>query len=121
MKTSKEGVVLIGELLTRYGQGGSCYESKAPSAYHNSFIVVDRTEAWVVETVGRFWAAELVKGNYYIVKGTLTSGMQTLWTNLGDQQTRWSERNSRPVSVEVTSKANQSCLICFCMLLLSCK
>ena len=94
MKTSKEGVVLIGELLTRYGQGGSCYESKATSAYHNSFIVVDRTEAWVVETVGRFWAAELVKGKYYIVKGTLASGMQTLWTNLcsdsplGSQQTR---------------------------------
>lgn len=74
VQTSKEGVVLIGELLAKYGQGGSCYESKVGSAYHNSFLVVDRTEAWVVETAGRFWAAELVKEGVRNISNQLTIG-----------------------------------------------
>ena len=62
VKTAKEGVELLGELLTKYGQGGPCFESKVPSAYQNSFLLADRSEAWVVETAGRHWAAEHVKG-----------------------------------------------------------
>ncbi|XP_052096140.1 secernin-2-like isoform X5 [Mytilus californianus] len=74
VKTSKEGVELIGELLNNYGQGGSCYESTQLSAYHNSFLLADRTEAWVLETAGRFWAAELIKEGVRNISNQLTIG-----------------------------------------------
>ncbi|XP_071158909.1 secernin-3-like isoform X1 [Mytilus edulis] len=74
VKTSKEGVELIGELLAKYGQGGSCYESTQRSAYHNSFLLADRTEAWVLETAGKFWAAELIKEGVRNISNQLTIG-----------------------------------------------
>lgn len=59
-RTSTEAVELIIELLAKYGQGGNCgYEKKF--VYHNSFLIADRTSAWVLETAGPFWAAERVK------------------------------------------------------------
>ena len=52
---------MITSLLGQYGQGGTCYEDSR-FAYHNSFIIADSTEAWVLETAGKFWAAEKVTG-----------------------------------------------------------
>lgn len=44
---------MITGLLERYGQGGSCREDPTPFCYHNTFLLADRTEAWVLETAGR--------------------------------------------------------------------
>ena len=49
-------------LLEQYGQGGPCTDIQPPNSYHNSFIIADPTEAWVVETAGRHWAAEKITG-----------------------------------------------------------
>lgn len=43
---------MITGLLERYGQGGSCREGPPPFCYHNTFLLADRTEAWVLETAG---------------------------------------------------------------------
>jgi secernin len=64
-KTSKEAVDLIVQLLEMYGQGGNCGYEK-PFTYHNSFLIADRTSAWVLETAGEYWAALQVKDVYSI-------------------------------------------------------
>lgn len=59
-KTSDEAMDMMVHLLEAYGQGGNCgYEKKF--TYHNSFLIADRNSAWVLETAGRYWAAEKVK------------------------------------------------------------
>lgn len=57
--SAEEAVSVIGELIERYGQGGSCEEGFVRS-YHNSFIVADPRAAWVVETAGHHWVAKRV-------------------------------------------------------------
>jgi dipeptidase len=60
-KTAAEALTCITSLLEKYGQdacGG--YKNKS-FFYHNSFIIADAQEAWVLEAAGKMWAAEKVK------------------------------------------------------------
>ncbi|MFL5759527.1 MAG: C69 family dipeptidase [Thermomicrobiales bacterium] len=65
-------VRIIGELVERYGQGGSCYAT-GDSSYHNSFIIADPARAWVLETAGRHWVARRVE-NRASISNLLTIG-----------------------------------------------
>ncbi|XP_053309143.1 secernin-2 [Spea bombifrons] len=58
--SAQDAVQVITELLERYGQGGSCREEPEPFIYHNTFLLCDRLEAYVLETAGPYWAAERV-------------------------------------------------------------
>ncbi|MCD6358172.1 MAG: C69 family dipeptidase [Thermoproteales archaeon] len=50
-RTAREAVELIVKLLEEYGQGGNCgYTGRL--YYHNSFLIADPREAWVLETAG---------------------------------------------------------------------
>jgi dipeptidase len=62
--------VLI-DLLGSYGQGGACGYGDKNFFYHNSFIIADKTEAWVLETAGQYWAAKKVN-DYYAISNGLT-------------------------------------------------
>ncbi len=53
-------VEVIIALLEQHGQGGSCGHL-AQRFYHNSFIVADPRDAFVLETVGRMWVVQRVK------------------------------------------------------------
>jgi secernin len=59
--TAAEAVEVIVELLERHGQGGDCGHANR-FYYHNGFVVADAREAYVLETVGRWWAVERVEG-----------------------------------------------------------
>jgi secernin len=59
--TSRQALDVITHLLKEYGQGGNCGFDKK-EYYDNSFIIADPTEAWVLETAGKFWIAEKVSG-----------------------------------------------------------
>ena len=53
--SAKEAVEVILELLSKYGQGGNCGYTKE-SYYDNSFLIMDRNELYVLETVGKSYA-----------------------------------------------------------------
>jgi dipeptidase len=59
-RTAPEALRLITTLLEQYGQSGNngfAHELY----YHNSFLIADPREAWVLETVGYQWVAKQVK------------------------------------------------------------
>jgi len=59
--TAAEAVEVIITLLENHGQGGSCGHL-APRFYHNSFIVADPQDAFVVETMRREWLVARAHG-----------------------------------------------------------
>ena len=59
-KTAKNSLDIIIELLEKHGQGGKCAYD-APMRYHNSFIIADPLEAYILETAGEWWIVENVK------------------------------------------------------------
>lgn len=59
-KTAAEAVDVIIEMLEKYGQGGNC-AFDGEFYYHNTFLVTDPAEAYILETAGPFWALERVQ------------------------------------------------------------
>jgi dipeptidase len=53
-------VEVIAALVERYGQGGSGYFDK-DWPYHNSFLIADRREAYVLEASDRRWALRRIR------------------------------------------------------------
>ncbi|XP_041581675.1 secernin-2 [Vulpes lagopus] len=69
-----EALRVITGLLESYGQGGSCREDPTPFCYHNTFLLADRTEAWVLETAGRLWAAQRIQEGARNISNQLSIG-----------------------------------------------
>ena len=64
-KSAKEALEFITGLVEQGLQGGN--GSKSHKLYYfSSFIIADPKEAWVLETVGREWAAKKIEGVYSI-------------------------------------------------------
>lgn len=58
--SARRGVEVITELLETYGQGGPALPG-TNVGYHNSYLLADPTEAWILETSGKRWAAKQVR------------------------------------------------------------
>ena len=71
-RNAESAMETIIDLLEKYGQGGNCGYAH-PFYYYNSYLICDPKEAWVLETVGREWAAEKVQDVRSISNG-LTIG-----------------------------------------------
>lgn len=69
-RNSYEALIFMIKCLEEFGQGGNC-GFKSKTYYHNSFIICDPREAWVLETAGKYWAAEKVK-NVKSISNALT-------------------------------------------------
>jgi dipeptidase len=60
--SAREALATVIELLERYGQGGSgIYRGGTAGGYHNSYIIADAREAYVLETSARHWVYRQVE------------------------------------------------------------
>lgn len=55
--SAREAVEVISTLLKAHGQGGRMGYRHRGFSYASSFLIADRSEAWVLETAGSVWAA----------------------------------------------------------------
>ena len=69
---AKESLQVITSLLEEFGQGGPCAEGDSSFVYHNSFLIADSKEAWVLETAGRNWVAKHISKGARNISNTLT-------------------------------------------------
>jgi len=69
--SAREALQVIVELMGEYGQGGNCAEHFAMN-YHNSYLLADRDEAWVLETAGPYWVAEKITSGTRSISNSLS-------------------------------------------------
>jgi secernin len=70
-KSAQEALNLICNLLDTYGQGGSCGQNMR-WYYHNSFLITDHEETWVLETAGKWWIAQKIKDGVRNISNNLS-------------------------------------------------
>ncbi|MHA1298872.1 MAG: C69 family dipeptidase [Candidatus Helarchaeota archaeon] len=70
-ETAEEALNVIIQLLEEFGQGGDCAEGGGMT-YHNSFIIADSKEAWVLETADKWWVAERIRDNVRNISNELS-------------------------------------------------
>jgi secernin len=60
-KTARDAIDVITYLLENYRQGGACAYEDPSWMYHNSFLIADPKEAYVLEAADVWWIVERVK------------------------------------------------------------
>ena len=74
-RNSQEAIHVLVQMLVDFGQGGICGYHDKKMIYHNSYIIADPHEAWVLETAAHLWAARKVRDIASISNG-LTIGAE---------------------------------------------
>ena len=118
--TAGEAVEVMTRALARYGQGGDCGYLR-PSYYHNSFIITDAHEAFVLETIDREWLLERARGvrtisNRYSIEqqaDRISAGLPSLLHSYGWRESavsNYAELIADPVTAHIgNARARQAC------------
>jgi dipeptidase len=70
--SAAESTGVIGELIETFGQGGRCSYENPGLSYHNSFLIADHREAWVVEAAGKRVARKRISEGVYAISNDVT-------------------------------------------------
>ncbi|GAA2614605.1 C69 family dipeptidase [Streptomyces axinellae] len=101
--TAREALEVITTLLERHGQWGSAMVGVAhdEGSYDNAFVIADPREAWVLETLGRNWAARRVSSGVAPVSNELSLRTDADLTSRGlrDAATAAGWPADRPVDI----------------------
>ncbi|RMD73956.1 MAG: acyl-CoA--6-aminopenicillanic acid acyltransferase, partial [Bacteroidetes bacterium] len=71
-QTAESAVNTIVALLERYGQDACGGYTNRSFFYHNSFLIADPREVWLLETVDRLWAARRIAQGAVSISNGLT-------------------------------------------------
>jgi dipeptidase len=74
-RNAQEAIHVIVQMLVDFGQGGICGYYDKKMVYHNSYIIADPKEAWVLETAAHLWVARKIRDMASISNG-LTIGAE---------------------------------------------
>ena len=72
--TASDAMEKMIHLLEKFGQGGGCAYNDPSWMYHNSFIITDPKEAFVLETADKWWIVEKVQDVRSISNGITIRG-----------------------------------------------
>ncbi|MEK7403829.1 MAG: C69 family dipeptidase, partial [Acidobacteriota bacterium] len=132
-KTAYEALHVMVALLERYGQSGDCEHPGewGKANYHNSFLIADPNEAWVLETAGKYWAAKRLTSGVYSISNIYSiesdwdeaspnlveHAIQKGWTKKAedfnfarDYGDYWSAQSPDPGSMQIRRNATLACL-----------
>ena len=70
--SAAESADVICELVETFGQGGRCSYEDAGFSYHNSFLIADHREAWIVEAAGKRIARKRLDEGVYAISNDVT-------------------------------------------------
>jgi len=71
-RSARQALEVIVDMLVTHGQGGQCSNIIPDFSYHNSFLIADGSEAWVLETADRLWVAEKVENGVRNISNCLS-------------------------------------------------
>ena len=132
-KTAFQAMHVIVELLGKYGQSGDCEREGewGKANYHNSFLIADPTEAWVLETAGRYWVAKRITHGVYSISniysiekdwdeahpGLVEHAVEMGWTKSAqtfnfsrDYGDYWRKESKDPGNMQVRRNMSLACL-----------
>jgi secernin len=81
--TAQQAMECMTSLLETFGQSGPCAQDDPDFDYHNSFLIVDSVEAWVLETAGRHWVAKRHTNGVCNISNNLTIRNDYDWSSKG--------------------------------------
>ncbi|MDZ4727748.1 MAG: C69 family dipeptidase [Leptospira sp.] len=93
-KTAKEALGTITKLLELYGQDANGGYENQNFFYHNSFIIADETQAYVLETADKYWVAKAIDVYYAISNGlTITNDFDICSDSVTDLKKDFYKKN----------------------------